>query len=253
MKLPKFFSKILDNKYVSKVVNNKYVNKVLENQYVLYFVLFLAVTNLLGYLVLGNLHAIIFFILVGYLVSLFNKNMIIILSVPLILTSIFMIGKKVKEGLETKEDNIEIPLSVKEEDELEGEKKEIKSSHKSDTDTIMTGPMDKVDDVIANQDMNLEPKITNESMTTYSKKRNRIDYAATVEDAYDDLNKILGGDGIKRLTNDTQKLMTQQVQLANAMKSMSPLLEQAKSMMQGFDMKNLGGLASLAKSFSASE
>ena len=225
--------------------------KMLENKYVLYFVLFLAVTNLLGYLVLGNLHAIIFFILVGYLVSLFNKNMIIILSVPLILTSIFMIGKKVKEGLETKEDNEEKPLSVKEEDELEGEKKEIKPSPpKSD---IITGPMDKVDEINADENMNLEPKTTNESMTTYSKKRNRIDYAATVEDAYDDLNKILGGDGIKRLTNDTQKLMTQQVQLANAMKSMSPLLEQAKSMMQGFDMKNLGGLASLAKSFSASE
>ena len=259
MKLPKFFSKILDNKYVSKVLNNKYVTKVLENQYVLYFVLFLAVTNLLGYLVLGNLHAIIFFILVGYLVSLFNKNMIVILSVPLILTSIFMIGKKVKEGLETKEDkdNEEKPLSSTQEAELEGEKKE------KDKSEIITGPMDKVDDINkdvnvdqelnADKDMNLEPKTTNESMTTYSKKRNRIDYAATVEDAYDDLNKILGGDGIKRLTNDTQKLMTQQVQLANAMKSMTPLLEQAKSMMQGFDMKNLGGLASLAKSFSSSE
>jgi hypothetical protein len=36
------------------------------------------------------------------------------------------------------------------------------------------------------------------------------------------------------------------------MKSMSPLLEQAKGLLQGFDMKNLGGIASLAKSFGAS-
>ena len=42
--------------------------------------------------------------------------------------------------------------------------------------------------------------------------------------------------------------MGQQVQLAEAMKSMSPLLEQAKGMLQGFDLKNLDGLASMAKS-----
>ena len=35
-----------------------------------------------------------------------------------------------------------------------------------------------------------------------------------------DLNKIIGGDGIKRLTDDTQKLMNQQLQLAEAMKNM---------------------------------
>jgi hypothetical protein len=81
------------------------------------------------------------------------------------------------------------------------------------------------------------------------KKDNRLDYAATVEDAYADLDKILGGDGIKNLTSDTQKLMEQQTQLANAMKGMAPLLEQAKGMLQGFDLKNLDGLASMAKNF----
>ena len=41
----------------------------------------------------------------------------------------------------------------------------------------------------------------------------KIDYASTIEDAYDDLNKILGSDGIKRLTDDTQGLMKQQMEL----------------------------------------
>jgi hypothetical protein len=80
-----------------------------------------------------------------------------------------------------------------------------------------------------------------------NKKNNRIDYAATVEDAYGDLSKILGGDGIKNLTTDTQKLMKQQLQLAEAMQSMTPLLEQAKTLIGGFDMKNFDGIASLAK------
>ena len=88
-----------------------------------------------------------------------------------------------------------------------------------------------------------------DGMTTMYKKGNRIDYASTIEDAYEDLGKVLGGDGIQRLTQDTQKLMKQQLQLADAMKNMSPLLESAKGLLQGFDMKNLNSLSSLAKNF----
>jgi hypothetical protein len=79
------------------------------------------------------------------------------------------------------------------------------------------------------------------------KKPPRVDYASTVEGAYKDLSNILGSDGIKNLTKDTKHLMDQQVQLAEAMKSMGPLLESAKSMLDGFDMKNLGGFADIAK------
>ena len=93
------------------------------------------------------------------------------------------------------------------------------------------------------------PDKADSGMTTMYKKRNRIDYASTVEDAYGDLNKILGGDGIKRLTDDTQKLMGQQMQLAEAMKSMTPLLSQAKSLMAGFDTKQFGDITAMAKQF----
>ena len=58
-----------------------------------------------------------------------------------------------------------------------------------------------------------------------SKSGYDIDYASTIEDAYDELNKVLGGDGIKQLTNDTKNLMQQQLHLAEAMKGMGPLIE----------------------------
>jgi hypothetical protein len=94
---------------------------------------------------------------------------------------------------------------------------------------------------------------TDEAMNVMSnKRRNRIDYASTIEDAYGDLNNILGSDGIKKLTEDTQRLMSQQLQLADAMKSMTPLMENAKTMLQGFDLKNLGNLTDLAKNFNPS-
>jgi hypothetical protein len=59
----------------------------------------------------------------------------------------------------------------------------------------------------------------------------KIDYASTVEDAYDQLNSILGSEGVKRLTDDTQKLMQQQMQLAESMKGMGPMIKNLEPMM----------------------
>ena len=234
----------------------KVITKVLEDKYVLYFVFFLALMNLFGYMILGNVYAIIFFILVGGLTSFLTKNMILILSVPIVLTSIFMIGKKVKESFQNKENNEESPQKVKEPDNKSSPPDEISYDESSPQNT------DKNEDTEMNTDSMIEldsSKIgknedikINESMTTYNKKNKRIDYASTVEDAYSDLSNILGGDGIKNLTSDTQKLMNQQLQLADAMKSMTPLLESAKGLLQGFDMKNLNSLSSLAKNFNMS-
>jgi len=98
-----------------------------------------------------------------------------------------------------------------------------------------------------NPTTSMEKTTTSEPMSSMYNKPNRIDYASTVEDAYEDLNKILGGNGIKQLTDDTQKLMKQQLELAEAMKSMSPLMEQAKGLLQGFDLKNLGSLTNVGK------
>ena len=86
----------------------------------------------------------------------------------------------------------------------------------------------------------------------------KIDYASTIEDAYDDLNKILGSDGIKRLTSDTQGLMKQQMQLAESMKGMGPIIEnikpmmdQMKGMMAGMDGKD-GSIMDIAKKLTES-
>lgn len=215
----------------------KSVSKVLENKYVLYFVFFLALTNLFGYMLLGNVHAIIFFILAGFACSYFTKNMILIISIPIVLTSVLMVGQKVKESFQNKDEKEKKSTSEDVVYPMDDETQETNEDSMIDLDSAQMGSSDgKVD----------------ESMTTMYKKNNRVDYASTIEDAYSDLNNILGGDGIKNLTSDTQKLMNQQLQLADAMKSMTPLLESAKGLLQGFDMKNLNSLSSLAKNFNMS-
>ena len=80
----------------------------------------------------------------------------------------------------------------------------------------------------------------------------QIDYASTVEDAYDNLNSILGGEGIQKLTADSQKLMKQQMELAKSMKaiepmvaSLEPMMLQAQEMMKGMGGENGAGMQGL--------
>jgi hypothetical protein len=77
----------------------------------------------------------------------------------------------------------------------------------------------------------------------------RLDYAATIEQSYQNLDSLLGSDSIKQLTGDTQKLMQQQQNLFNTMNQMVPVLEGAQNMLKGFDMssltKSLGGMSAL--------
>lgn len=247
-----------------KFMDKKNLSKILENKYVLYFVFILAIINLFGYMITGNLNSIIFFILVGFLTSFFSKNMILIITVPLVLTSVLMVGKTVKENFENAGKSIDEQIK-----ELQAEIDDmIQKGLSTDADkTAFKEKNDKLQNLLEKKasmpkptsmpkstsaekttpTTSTEKKTTSEPMSSMYNKPNRIDYASTVEDAYDDLNKILGGNGIKQLTDDTQKLMQQQLQLADAMKSMSPLMEQAKGLLQGFDMKNLSSLTNVSK------
>jgi hypothetical protein len=232
------------------------ISKLLENKYVLYLVFFLAIANILGYLAMGKYKAIIMFVLIGYLVRNFNKNMTVVLLVPLVLTTLFA-SDFVREGLEN---------ATKPSDETkptEEKKPQTPSASPSSPTPDTVGADKTASDVVVDETgaaKQTTPKTPDEKTpqanekfsNPYDKRASRLDYAATVEDAYGDLNNILGGDGIKNLTADTQKLMEQQLQLANAMKSMTPLLDQAKSLMNGFDMKNFGNIAEMAKQFKAS-
>jgi len=244
-----------------KFMDKQNVSKMLENKYVLYFVFILAIINLFGYMITGNFNSIIFFILVGFLTTFFSKNMIIILTVPLVLTSVLMVGKTVKESFENASKSIDDQIK-----ELQAEidsmvekgisTKADKAAFKEKTDKLqkllakkMTEGKTKETTKSTMSTMSTTPKTSSNSepMSSMYNKPNRIDYASTVEDAYEDLNKILGGNGIKQLTDDTQKLMKQQLELADAMKSMSPLMEQAKGLLQGFDLKSLGSLTNVGK------
>ena len=82
----------------------------LHNCYVMYFVLFLAVADLLVLSVAREYVFILIFVLVAYLTSFFSKNMMVILVVAIVATNVLRSGSKFSEGLENAEEEEEKPV-----------------------------------------------------------------------------------------------------------------------------------------------
>ena len=77
----------------------------------------------------------------------------------------------------------------------------------------------------------------------------RIDYAATMEQAYDNLQNMLGKDGMKSITNETKKLVTQQKDLIGTLNSMTPILNNAKETLANLDLGDMGDVSEMIKKF----
>ena len=204
------------------------VSKLLTNRYVLYIVSLLALFNVLGYVMLGNTQIVILFLLIGFLMSRFSKNMVIVLLVPLVLVNVLTSGMMMKEGFAEGNEGappVEAVPTTKDE-------------------------CDKLPDKYSWNDSDKKCVPTDGFAGAGAKKgSSRIDMGTTLEQAYDDLNNVLGSDGIKSLTNDTQNLMKQQLHLAEAMKEMGPLMQQAQGMLKTLNIDGLGDLPSLIKKF----
>jgi hypothetical protein len=252
-------------------------SKLLTNKYFLYFIVFLASTNVLGYLVTHKFNAVAFFALVGFLTSQFSKNMTVILLVAVISTNFMMSNKMMREGLENRNtetrtlDNVdskdpeiastlpvvrkassneEVQAALKSRAEISGKSQQdirsalqsrAESSGKSQEDVHST--IDAALSDVNNTDLNQKREDKN-APEGFGKKREklspaRLDYAATIEQSYQNLDSILGSDSIKQLTTDTQKLMQQQQNLFNSMNQMVPVLESAKSMLSSFNIDDL--------------
>ena len=81
------------------------------DQNVLYIMLVIAVINIVGYLMMGNFEAVLFFAIVAYLSTFFTKNMVIVFLISILATNFLMVSKvnyfsrmNAREGMQTEKD-----------------------------------------------------------------------------------------------------------------------------------------------------
>lgn len=71
----------------------------LKDKNVLRVVVFLAIVNLLGYVMVKDFNAVIFFIIVGFLATYYSKNMIVVSLIAMVATNVMVVAKRrTREG-----------------------------------------------------------------------------------------------------------------------------------------------------------
>lgn len=256
----------------------------LQNKYVLYAVLVIAVLNIIGYLAVKNIDAIAFFVLIGLLTIYFTRNMIIILVMCIVATNFYIGTTRIVSGFRSR--SVE-GLANEEDGEADEDEPEGNANLKDDPPKKKNSPLKEKNTPMKplkekntplkplkekNAGMkesntkpkkktgmqNLKPASLNENEDSdgdddsghaniSGSKGNRVDYAQTLGQAYNNLQNIIGEDGVQGLTEQTKGLMQQQKVLMDNMKDMEPLLKSAQGFM-GQVVGN-GGLAGLSKLF----
>lgn len=200
------------------------IKKLKSNKVVLYVLLFIALTNIVGLLSTRDFGSLAFMIVTGLLSSYYSRNMVVILAITLIATNVFYRSK----------------ISIRLYEGFDGNKKKDKKKMKKDKKGKKNEKETKKDgfsqrNVPASKPSTLDGDGEGEDVEVGK----RVDYAATMEQAYSNLQNMLGTGGIKKLTQDTQGLISQQKGLMKTLDDMQPMMKMAKQTMSGLNLDSM--------------
>ena len=201
------------------------LKSLLKNEKLLYVLGFLGTFQLMGFLMLNQTESAIILLLVCFLTTFFTKNMIIVFFVAMLVANIASTdlyknqSMRLYEGMSTK---------VKSKsNEVKSKSNEVKSNEE-----ITEGLTDSNIDCSACRgepvclDACKKSKVGFQNRLAPAKfnkdeddddedgdAKPNIDYASTVESAYDNLDKILDSDALKAMSQDSQRLIEKQQKL----------------------------------------
>jgi hypothetical protein len=225
---------------------------------VLYIMLVIAVVNVVGYLMMGNFEAVVFFAIVAYLSTFFTKNMVIVFFVSILATNFLMVSKvnyfsrmTGMEGMQNKDDAsaaaTKDPAATKapavattttKAPAVANDKptpKPTKSdSKKTSAEKKKEGMNGKLAPAKFNDDSDDEGDAASSPFPGTNAQKN-----AQMEKAHDALQNIGNGGGMQM---QTEEVMKQQKVLMDNIKVMQPFLETAERFLDKFNMKGIDGL-----------
>lgn len=239
----------MKTKFNSKSIFNKLVN----NKIVLYIVALICLFDILGYIMRYEFSAILFFYLIGMITFNYTKNMTVVLGTALITTSLMhlirnMMGLKegFKEGNDDKEEDLtEMVEKVAKQEGIDGDG-DSDGEEGSEAEEAPESPDNeekfknkKKKSGYQNQ-MKLNPGMYNTPNKEQITKQ--LGKAGQMEKAYDNLDKMIGQEGIKSISNHTKKLVKQQNELMKDLKDITPTLNEAVGAISKLDLSKLGNM-----------
>ena len=221
----------------------QFIQTVIQDKIVLYITLLASILNVLVYLSLREYDAVFFFVAIGLIASYFSKNMTLILMSAIVATffavSIKVIGK-VREGLTSSStdstsatDPDPKPVPPPSTPVLSASlpsfaAKKTPSDEKPPKETMQTlepGQVNTPDDDLRESD---------KQDGVVAGHKPKVNYASTLESAYDNLDKLLSSDAIKNMSSDTQRLASKQQALMGNIEKLEPMMQMAGKMLEKF-------------------
>tara|TARA_B100001059_G_scaffold236572_1_gene287883 strand:+ start:3026 stop:3838 length:813 start_codon:yes stop_codon:yes gene_type:complete len=260
-------------KMVKKNLRKLEKMSILKSSVTLYATLFLALMTVLVYISKSDWNSLIVLIATGLLTNYFTKNMIITLGMAILVSVVVRHKVRNIEGMdsniatgehvETKEnaadsENTKTDDNEKQESDSDGE---VKKNCYNNVDGKWVGTGLKKESECAapmcweDDSTNCKEAFSKKSIPSSKPQRvdgggddpegDDIDYTKTLEGAYDNLQDMLGADGIKSLTSETNELIKQQKDLMGAIKGLGPMMKEAKGLMSS--LKGMGNLGNFGK------
>lgn len=215
----------------------------LKNKYVLYALVFIAIINVLGYISLEKYNSMALFVVMILLSRYFSKNISINILIAICVTSIVTLNDTVQEGFKGKEgagDSVQSKVK-KTETKLDKEEKDNKQK---------CGSGEKMENGKCVKKSGFQNNVpSSKPASVNNNEPEEIDVAAQMEDAYGNLNKMLGDGSMKSMATETRKLVAQQQELMNTLGSMTPSLNKAKETLENLDLPNIDQMTGLLKKF----
>jgi FtsZ-interacting cell division protein ZipA len=174
----------------------------------LYLVLFSAVFDLFYFYQKGDMYALTIFFIIGFLVSFFSKNMVVILILAIALTHLIRYGKDLSEGFEDEEKEKEEAFEEEEEKEgFEDEEKEKEEAFEEEKEEAFEEEEEKPETF---EDPTEEPE-TFKSSDKIAKTAN-----------------VVNGFASSNVDARAQTLIDTQQKLMKSMETLKPMLDKAE-------------------------
>lgn len=261
---------------LNKAFNAKiFSNKIFNNQITLFIVSAIAFISLYRHIVMYEFSAVLLFFIIAGLAYSFTRNMTIVLGSAFLATLIVSMFKELfgfKEGMEAATTEAgattEAPATG-----APATGATTAPTAPTGTPTAPTGTPTGAPGVTAPADITTLPGLASQppsvlssalaglSSTTQPAKQNyqnqipltpglynipnkeqmtkQLGKATEVEQAYDNLEKVMGSKNVQAMSNDTRDLIRQQNDLIKQLKSMTPALNEAMNALGGLDLSKL--------------
>ena len=257
--------KLFRNKFMS---NELMKQKILNNKITLYLVAAISLFSLYIYITTSQLGAIILFFFVGALMYNYTKHMTIVLGTAFIVTGLASMLNStigIQEGLGNKEGAEDMESEEMDSEDIDTDVAIDDDGNATDPTTTTPKPkMSKDKKTPKAPKMPKMPKETSEPKESteapkeaFNDKLNPALYnnipnvknmekqlgkASEIEQAYDNMEKIIGKDNVQSISSETKDLIKQQNELIKQLKTMTPALNGAMASLGNIDLGKLTGM-----------